>query len=68
MRLANRLRKLEAAFPPCDGRVSRVVVGAYVPTDADRCRRCGGCHLLVIRKVIVTARPRADAAGGSASG
>ena len=64
MRLANRVRTLRAAFPTCAGRVSRLVVGEYVPTAADRCRRCGGCHVLVIKKVIVHA-PRDDA-GGSA--
>ena len=60
MRLTNRLKKLESSCPPCDGRVTRVVVGEYAPTDADRCRRCGGCHLLVINKVIVTATQDAD--------
>ena len=68
MRIANRLRKLEGAFPPCEGRVSRVVVGGYVPTDADRCRRCGGRHVLVIKKVIVTVWPRAGGTGGSTTG
>jgi hypothetical protein len=25
----------------------------HVPSEADRCKRCGGCHILVIQEVIV---------------
>jgi hypothetical protein len=60
VRLTDRLRKLEAAFPPCDGRVRRLVGPDHVPSEADRCPRCGGSHLLVIDEVIVTANPAAD--------
>jgi hypothetical protein len=28
-----------------------------VPTAADRCPRCGGCHVLVIEEEIVEASP-----------
>jgi hypothetical protein len=60
VRLANRVKKLEAAVPKCDGPVLRFVRKGepYVPGDADRCRVCGGCHVLVVREVIV--RTRAD--------
>ena len=68
MKLVHRLRKLESALPPCAGRVSRVVIGEYVTTGTDRCRRCGGCHVLVIKKVIVCVTPRAGGAGGSTPG
>ena len=63
MRLANRLKKLEAAVPPCDGRVRRLVVAGDGPVDEAPCPRCGGSHLLVIEEVIVTATPEADENG-----
>ena len=55
MRLANRVKKLEAAAPKCGGPVLRFVREGqeYVPTDADRCRVCGGCHVQIVREVIV---------------
>ncbi len=56
MRLRGRIRKVEAATPRCDGRVRRVVVGDYQPSEADRCRLCGGCHVLVIKRVTVPPR------------
>ena len=60
MRLSGRLRKLEGEVRRCDGRITRLAPEGYVPTEADRCRRCGGCHVLVIQQVIV----EADPAGG----
>jgi hypothetical protein len=57
MRLATRVKKLEAAFPPCDGRVRRLAGPDHVPSESDRCPRCGGSHLLVIEEVIVTTTP-----------
>ena len=65
MRLTHRVRELGSAFPPCDARVLRLAAQDHVPSAADRCPRCGGSHVLVIKKRIVTAGPRADAAGGS---
>jgi hypothetical protein len=56
MRLRSRLTRLEAAAPRCDGRVRKVAFAGYVPTEADRCRLCGGCHVLVITKRVVTSR------------
>ncbi len=57
MRLQSRLKKLDAAMPKCDGRIRRVVVAQdYAPTAADRCVQCGGCHVLLIKKKIVTSR------------
>ena len=57
MRLNNRVRKLEAAVPKCDPRVRYLAPEDHVPSDADRCRRCGGCHVLVIEEEIVEAGP-----------
>lgn len=62
MRLQARLKQLDASTPKCDGRIRRIVVGQYLPTAADRCRLCGGCHVLVIKRKIVTSR--ADVKGG----
>jgi hypothetical protein len=56
MRLQIRLTKLAASVPRCNGRISRVVVGEYQFSEANRCRLCGGCHVLVMKKQIVTAR------------
>jgi hypothetical protein len=57
MRLRARMQKVAAAVPRCDGRIRRVVRGEYVPSEADRCKRCGKFHVLVIKTVVVT---RAD--------
>jgi hypothetical protein len=54
MRVSTRVKKLEDAVPKCDGRL-RLAPEGHVPSEADRCRRCGGCHILVIEEVIVTA-------------
>jgi len=51
------MQKVAAAVPRCDGRITRKVVGEYVPSKADRCRLCNGCHVLVIKKVIIRAMP-----------
>jgi hypothetical protein len=53
VKLTNRLKKLEDATPKCDGRISRVLQSGEVLTEADRCRICGGCHVLVIQRVVV---------------
>ena len=55
MRATSRVKKLEDAVPRCDGRLRRLAPEGHVPSEADRCRRCGGCHILVIEEVIVTA-------------
>ena len=60
MRLANRLKKLEAAFPACDAGVLRLAAPDHVPSPADRCPRCGGSHLLVIEEEIVEAAVHSD--------
>ena len=65
MRLANRMRKLQAAVPPCDGRIRRLVVAGRESVDEPPCPRCGESHLLVIEEVIVTATPDADDPGAS---
>jgi hypothetical protein len=58
--LSSRVRKLEDARPRCDGRVRRLVGPDFVPTEADRCRICGGCHVLVIEEVIVETPEEAE--------
>jgi hypothetical protein len=60
VRLSSRLRKLEAARPRCDGKIRRLEGPDYVPTEADRCRLCGGCHVLVIEHVIVETHEEAE--------
>jgi hypothetical protein len=60
VKLSNRLKKLEAAVPKCDGRYSRIVDPDYEPTAEDRCRICGGYHLLVVEEVIVESRDEAQ--------
>ena len=57
MRLTNRVRKLEAAVPKCDPRVRYLAPEDHVPSAADRCPRCGGCHVLVIEEEIVETGP-----------
>jgi hypothetical protein len=49
------VRRLEAAVPRCNPHVRYLAPEGHVPSDADRCRRCGGCHILVIEEVIVDA-------------
>ena|GEM_PF-4261616 len=56
MRLSTRLRKLEAKAPRCDVLILRVLVDDEVPSEADRCPRCGGCHVVFIRETIVRTR------------
>lgn len=57
MRLRARLDRLAAAVPRCDPGVLRLAPEGHVPGEADRCPRCGGCHVLVIEEVVVEARP-----------
>ncbi len=53
MRLSARVQTLEAAEPRCDPSRFRLAPEDHVPSDADRCQRCGGCHVLVIEEEIV---------------
>lgn len=55
MRLRSRLERLVADRPRCDRRVRRLASEGHVPSDADRCPRCGGCHVLVIEEEVVAA-------------
>jgi hypothetical protein len=57
---------MAASFPPCDGRVRRIVVAGRGPIDEPPCPRCGGSHLLVIEEVIVMAVTDVDDAGAAA--
>jgi hypothetical protein len=57
VKLTGRVKKLEAAVPKCDGRVLYLAGEGHVPGAADRCPRCGGCHVLVIEEEIVEAGP-----------
>jgi hypothetical protein len=63
VKLSNRLRKLEDATPKCDGRISRVAKPGEVLTEADRCRICGGYHVLVIQRVVVKRGLMASSSG-----
>ncbi len=56
MRITARLKKLEHTLPRCDGRITRIADAGEVLTEADRCRLCGGCHVLVVQEVIVETR------------
>ncbi|MCI0702332.1 MAG: hypothetical protein L0241_14715 [Planctomycetia bacterium] len=56
MKLSARVRKLEASVPKCDPQVRYLAGPDHVPSEADRCKRCGGCHILVIEEEIVEAR------------
>lgn len=56
VRLSVRLKKLEAAVPRCDQRITRIVRHDEPVPEADRCRVCGECHVLVVREVIVHTR------------
>jgi hypothetical protein len=51
------MRTLEDAVPRCDGRVPRIAGPDQVLEDADRCPRCGECHVLVITEEVVEADP-----------
>ena len=61
MSLRHRLRKLTDALPACDPRVRWLAPEGQVPSEADRCRRCGGSHVLYVEEVVVTSREEADA-------
>jgi hypothetical protein len=52
MRLSDRVRKLEAKVPRCNGRVSRIARAGELLTEEDCCRVCGGCHVFVIKEVV----------------
>ncbi len=57
MRISARLKKLENALPRCDSGVLWLAPEDHVPSERDRCRRCGGCHILFIEEEIVEALP-----------
>ncbi|MDY3563397.1 hypothetical protein R5W23_004900 [Gemmata sp. JC673] len=47
------MQRLETSRPRCDGRTLRLAPEGYEPSAADRCRQCGGGHVLVIVEEIV---------------
>jgi hypothetical protein len=51
---------LEAAVPRGDGGILRLAGPDHVPSDADRCKRCGRSHILVIEEVIVESHEEAQ--------
>jgi ribosomal protein S27AE len=66
MRVLARLKKLESALPKCDAAVRELVSSDYVPTEADRCSRCGEYHFLVVHEEIVEApHPGGEIGSGS---
>jgi hypothetical protein len=60
VRLTRRVKRLEDAAPRCDPRVRYLAGEDHVPSAADRCRRCGGSHVLVIEEEIVESPSRAE--------
>jgi hypothetical protein len=60
VRLIRRVKRLEDAVPRCDPRVRYLVSENHVPSAADRCRRCGGSHVLVIEEEIVESPRRTE--------
>ncbi len=62
MNLRSRLKKLDDAFPQCDVGILRLAGPDHVPSEADRCRLCGGSHVLVIEEVVIESREEADMA------
>ncbi len=46
-------------MPRCDPTVRYLAAEDHVPSEADRCKRCGGCHILVIEEVIVDSHEEA---------
>ena len=61
MRLTARMKKLVSTLPACDPRVRWLAPAGQVPSDRDRCVRCGGSHVLYVEEVVVTTREEADA-------
>ncbi len=59
MSLRSRLKKLGTAMPKCRPGIMRLAVAGQVPSEAERCPRCGGTHILYITEVIVKSRAEA---------
>jgi hypothetical protein len=60
VKIAARLKRLERSrgVGPCAGRPLRVVLNDDpAPAGAPRCARCGVCHLLRVRLVVVDSPP-----------
>jgi len=55
--LRHRLQKIEATLPQRDSRVMYLAGPDHVPSEADRCPHCGGCHVLVIHEEVVAVHP-----------
>jgi hypothetical protein len=51
---------LEAAVPKCEPGIRYLASEDHVPSEADLCKRCGGCHILVIEEVIVETHEEAQ--------
>jgi hypothetical protein len=51
---------LEASVPKCEAGVMYLAGPDHVPSEANRCKRCGGCHILVIEEVIVESHEEAQ--------
>lgn len=65
MRIATRVKKLEGAVPKCDPQVLRLAPEGHVPSAADRCRLCGGCHVVVIEEDVLESGPEGSARSSS---
>jgi hypothetical protein len=53
MRLHTRLEELEDAMPRCDPQVLCLATREHVPSEVDRCPRCGDCPVFVIAELII---------------
>lgn len=60
MKLHARLKKLHESLPKCRPGIHRLAVEGQVPSEADRCRLCGGSHTLYLEEVIVESREEAQ--------
>ncbi|MCE9561267.1 MAG: hypothetical protein K8U57_04360 [Planctomycetes bacterium] len=60
MSLRSRLKMLDVAMPKCKPGIMWLARPDHVPSEPDRCQRCGGCHVLVIEEVIVESREQAE--------
>ncbi|AMV25168.1 hypothetical protein VT84_12285 [Gemmata sp. SH-PL17] len=56
VRIAGRLKKLEATAPACEPGLIRFVRGEQLAPDAGWCPKCGTHHILVVHEIVVETR------------
>lgn len=52
MRAMSQVKNLEDSLPKCDRRVRYLALEDHVPSEVDRCRRRGGCHILMTEVIV----------------